>query len=92
MKPSHDARHDGRLADALAHLHHRREHVGAVALPRTTSSSFMTLAGLKKCAPSTSPGLCVTLAMRSIVERGRVVARIAPWRAISSSLAGRGPA
>ena len=31
----------------------------SVALPRTFSSSFMTLAGEKKCMPITSPGRCV---------------------------------
>ena len=30
-----------------------------VALPRTFSSSFMTLAGEKKCMPMTSPGRLV---------------------------------
>ena len=29
---------------------------GAVLSPRTTSSSFMTFAGEKKCMPTTSPG------------------------------------
>src|SRR2546430_3305002 len=29
---------------------------GAVWSPRTTSKSFMTLAGEKKCSPTTSPG------------------------------------
>jgi hypothetical protein len=31
----------------------------SVALPRTFSSSFMTLAGEKKCMPITSPGRLV---------------------------------
>ena len=37
-----------------------------VCLPRTTSSSFMTLAGLKKCRPSRSCGRETTAAMASM--------------------------
>ena len=36
---------------------------GAVSLPRTISKSFITLAGLKKCVPSTSFGRLVICAI-----------------------------
>ena len=38
----------------------------AVSLPRTISSSFMTLAGLKKWVPITASGRLVALAISSI--------------------------
>jgi hypothetical protein len=38
---------------------------GAVFAPRTTSSSFITLAGLKKCRPITSCGRFVMSAIWS---------------------------
>ena len=54
----------------------------AVFAPRTTSSSFITLAGLKKCRPITSCGRDVTAAISFDVERGGVGgedrARLAP--------------
>ena len=63
---------------------------GAVRAPRTTSSSFMTWAGLKKCAPTTSCGREVTAAMASTSSPEVLVARIAPglqwassWRKMS---------
>jgi hypothetical protein len=58
----------------------------AVALPRTTSSSFITLAGLKKCMPRTSCGRFVACAMRSTSSVEVLVARIAPGFATASSL------
>ena len=56
----------------------------AVAAPRTTSISFMTCAGLKKCVPTTSCGRRVTraIALRSSVEV--LVARMAPGFMVSS--------
>ncbi len=57
----------------------------AVALPRTTSSSFITLAGLKKCRPTTSCGRCVNVAMRSTSSVLVLVARIAPGFITASS-------
>ena len=51
---------------------------GRVFFARTTSSSFMTLAGLKKCMPSTSPGRFVNAAIRSTSSVEVLVARIAP--------------
>ena len=48
------------------------------AAPRTTSSSLITLAGLKKCRPSTSAGRCVKAAIRSTSSVEVFEARIAP--------------
>src|SRR5690606_40784307 len=39
-----------------------------VLLPRTFSSSFMTLAGLKKCIPTTSSGRLVAEAISSMLK------------------------
>jgi hypothetical protein len=39
---------------------------GALLVPFTTSNSFMTLAGAKKCVPATSCGRFVALAMMSM--------------------------
>ncbi len=58
---------------------------GAVAAPRTTSSSRITLAGLKKCVPSTSAGRRVAAAIRSTSSVEVLVARIAPGFATRSS-------
>ncbi len=41
---------------------------GAVFAPRTTSSNFMTLAGEKKCRPTTSPGREVEAAISSMLR------------------------
>ena len=48
-----------------------------VACPRTTSSSFITFAGLKKCRPITSPGRLVDAAIVSMFNRDVFVARMA---------------
>ena len=57
MKPSQTPDDHRGLADLLRELHHGGEHVRRRSCsPRTTSSSFITLAGLKKCVPSTSCG------------------------------------
>lgn len=54
------------FSQLLAEHHARRQHVrGEVCVPRTTSSSFITLAGLKKCRPSTSCGRVVAAAIAS---------------------------
>ena len=45
---------------------------GEDALPRTTSSSFITLAGLKKCVPATSFGRFVIVGELVDVQRGGV--------------------
>ena len=57
----------------------------AVFAPRTTSSSFMTLAGLKKCRPTTSCGRWVKAAIwfKSRVEV--LLAKMAPGLATASS-------
>ena len=58
----------------------------AVFLPRTTSSSFMTLAGLKKCMPITSSGRFVNDAILSRSSVDVFEARIAPGFITSSSV------
>jgi hypothetical protein len=50
----------------------------AVASPRTTSSSFITLAGLKKCMPTTSCGRWVKLAILLTSSVEVLEARMAP--------------
>ena len=57
----------------------------AVAAPRTTSNSFITLAGLKKCMPTTSCGRWVKLAILFTSRVEVLEASIAPGLAISSS-------
>ncbi len=59
---------------------------GAVLAPRTISHSFITLAGLKKCMPSTSCGRLVDEAISSMLRYEVLLARIAPGLAIASSL------
>src|SRR3546814_17586582 len=49
---------------------------GAVFSPRTTSSSFITFAGEKKCIPSTSPGRLVAVDRKSVVEGKSVSVRV----------------
>ncbi|MNV74034.1 hypothetical protein D3C71_1672190 [compost metagenome] len=56
-----------------------------VALPRTTSSSFITLAGLKKCMPTTSCGRSVNEAILSTSSVEVFEARMAPFLATRSS-------
>jgi hypothetical protein len=56
-----------------------------VAAPRTTSSSFITLAGLKKCSPSTSDGRFVIDAMWLMSSVEVLLARMAPGLATESS-------
>ena len=55
-----------------------------VAVPRTTSSSFMTWAGLKKCVPITSAGRRVSRASAFTSRVEVLVARIAPGFIVSS--------
>jgi hypothetical protein len=50
-------------------------------LPRTTSSSFITLAGLKKCMPTTSCGRLVNAAILSTSSVEVLEARMAPFLA-----------
>ena len=53
---------------------------------RTTSSSFITLAGEKKCRPITASGRLVTEAISSMFRPEVLVARIAPGLQMASSL------
>ena len=57
----------------------------AVLAPRTTSSSFITLAGLKKCMPTTSCGRLVKAAILSTSSVEVLLARMAPGFITSSS-------
>ena len=59
---------------------------GAVFAPRTTSSSFITFAGLKKCMPTTSCGRMVAAAIAFTSSVDVFVARIAPGFVAPSSL------
>ena len=56
-----------------------------VLAPRTTSSSFITLAGLKKCRPTTSCGRLVNEAILFTSSVEVLDARIAPGFITSSS-------
>ena len=58
----------------------------AVSRPRTTSSSFITLAGLKKWVPITSCGRLVKAAILSTSSVEVLLARIAPGFITSSSV------
>ncbi len=58
-----------------------------VFVPLTTSHSFMTLAGAKKCAPPTSCGRFVTSAMMSMSIAEELVSSIAPGFITASSFA-----
>ncbi len=52
---------------------------------RTISSSFMTLAGEKKCRPITASGRLVTEAISSMFRAEVLVARMAPGLQMASS-------
>ena len=56
-------------------------------VPFTTSHSFMTLAGAKKCAPATSCGRFVTSAMMSMSIAEEFVSSSAPGFITASSFA-----
>jgi hypothetical protein len=86
-KPSQTPDQHGDLADLLGDLHRVASTDRAVLSPRTTSSSFMTLAGEKKCMPITPRGRLVAAAISSMFSAEVLVARIAPGLAMASSLA-----
>ncbi len=58
---------------------------GAVVIGETTSTSFITAAGLKKCMPMTSSGREVAAAHSTTGSEEVVVARIVPGLQTSSS-------
>ncbi len=60
---------------------------GEVVIVETTSTSFITGAGLKKCMPMTSPGREVAAAHSTTGSDDVVVARMAPGLQISSRAA-----
>jgi hypothetical protein len=57
MKPGVDLAVRRLLAPGFGRREHRSRHVGAVSRPLTTSTSFIRVAGLKKCMPTTRCGL-----------------------------------
>ena len=59
-------------------------------MPRTTSSSFITLAGLKKCVPATSCGRLVIVGKLSMSSAEVLENSSAPGFITSSSLANIG--
>ena len=73
-----DADGDRHLAEPAASATAVASASGAVAAPRTISSSRMTLAGLKKCMPTTSCGRAVAAAISSTSRVEVLVASIAP--------------
>jgi hypothetical protein len=56
MNPSHTPLTTAGLADAPGQGHGRGQHLGPRLLRAHHFQQRMTLAGLKKCMPSTSPG------------------------------------
>ncbi|MNL43562.1 hypothetical protein D3C87_1660810 [compost metagenome] len=64
MKPSHTPARTGVLRSRRASSNPVATVSAAVCSPTTISSSFMMLAGEKKCSPSTSAGPRVAEAMR----------------------------
>ncbi|MNX44280.1 hypothetical protein D3C86_747630 [compost metagenome] len=64
MKPSHTPARTGVLRSLRASSKPVATVSGAVCSPTTISSSFMMLAGEKKCSPSTLPGFRVAVATR----------------------------
>ncbi|MNN37495.1 hypothetical protein D3C81_1514450 [compost metagenome] len=84
IKPKHTPDTTGILPMRLPTLRVVASTSAAVALPRTTSSRRMTLAGLKKCRPITSCGRRVTAAMASTSRVEVLLARMAPGLHTSS--------
>ena len=74
------------LADPLAQRAHRVDDLGDGLDGATTSTSFITGAGLKKCRPTTSTGRAGRRCNVDDRRQDVVVARIAPGLQISSSV------
>jgi hypothetical protein len=68
MKPWQTPATTGTFRIFLPSPHGRQSTSGAVFAPRTTSSSFMMLAGEKKCRPTTSCGRDVAAAISSMLR------------------------
>ena len=85
MKPSHTPETTAVLRIFLATPITVASTSLAVFSPRTTSSSFITLAGLKKCMPTTSCGRWVKEAMRLTSRVEVLEARMAPGFITASS-------
>ncbi|MNT30602.1 hypothetical protein D3C72_1664050 [compost metagenome] len=84
-KPSHTPTSTGILPIFCATAMQVAMTSAPVRAPRTTSSSFITLAGLKKCSPITDSGRAVLAAMSSMFRREVLVARMAPGLQTASS-------
>ena len=84
-KPSHTPTTAGTLAMRRAIETAVISASGAVLSARTISHSFITLAGLKKCMPSTSCGRLVTAAIWSMFRYEVLLARTAWGFAQASS-------
>ena len=85
MNPARSPQRTGCLPTSRQSATHVSATSAAVATVLTTSTSFMSGAGLKKCSPMTSWGREVTTAMSITGRLDVVVARIAPGRQMRSS-------
>ena len=65
MKPSQTPLSTGTLPRSRAKAVAVAKTSGRTAAGRTTSTSFITWAGAKKCSPTTRPGSATVAAMRS---------------------------
>ena len=89
MKPSQTRATTGCLSSRLAKASAVATTSGEVLAPRTISSSFMILAGLKKCRPMTSCGRAVAAAIRSMSKFEVLEAKMTPFAMIRSRSAKR---
>ena len=85
-KPGHTPTRAATLLIFLASFMQVAMTVFEVFSPRTISSSFITLAGEKKCVPITASGRPVAAAISSTFRYEVLVAKIAPGLQIASSL------
>ena len=85
MKPSHTPARTGTFFIVLASAKAVATTSALTWAGTTISSSFMMLAGLKKCRPITSCGRCVAAAMASMSRYEVLVASTAPGLQTRSS-------
>ncbi len=85
MNPSHAPETTPTLPIALEKAIDAASTPGSVRRPLTISSSFMMLAGLKKCRPTTRSGRRVQAAITSRSSVEVLLARMAAGEAIRSS-------
>ena len=84
MKPARSPQETGDLPTFEQSARTVSETSSEVVTVETTSTSFITGAGLKKCIPTTSAGRFVTLASSMTGRLEVVVAKIAPGLQMSS--------